>query len=324
MQLNIKKYLAVFLVAAVLFGAAGVFAQDYRCGRKSCRVGSISVSTSPNSPTGEQDASYSLQTLKVFRVQAYNEPVRIREVKLTFNGGPEAEGTIDSVGIYNNAGTLKSSVARLYSSAWDNTPAVQQFTLDAVIQAGEYADFYIKGVTGNITGPDPARIQIRLAGDNGASVSGTGLYSKQAIISSTSLGLPLLTVRLEDNDESPGISNSRSAAAVEVRYDWRGILYAGSEDRQWKGLSITANNYRVGITELTLIVDNRVIASKVADSDSGSRTMTLSSSDLIGSGFTFDERTSSKIWIVVRANGVTGFRGNISVPGYSLPFSIFR
>lgn len=319
-----KRLFAGFLFLGLLFvGVNGVFAQ---CWYDRCYdTGSIAVSASPNSPIGEYDSSAGLQTLGAFRIKAVGEPFRERKVNITVNGGEDAEGTIESLAIYNNAGTrISNEVSRLNSSGWDETPLVQTFTLDVTVPVNSYDDFYVKGVTSGITGPDPARIYVRLVKVDGKSVSGTGIWSKEDIFSSTTLALPLVSIRQPNREEDPEISSPRSSAAVEVRYDWRGILYAGSKDRQFRNLTVTANNYWVGITEVSLIVDNKVIASKVADPNSGSRTMTLSSSDMIGSNFTFDRWTASKVWIVVRANGVTGFRGNISVPGYSLPFYIFR
>jgi hypothetical protein len=325
--MQLKKLFASCLVLLTLFATAPVFAQiDYNCRFGNCQpIETIAVSASPNTPTGTHLVSGSLQDLGTFRIRANNGAVRGARVNVTINGGRDAEGTIESVALYNNAGNrISNEVARLNSLAWDDTPEIQYFTMDITIPNNSYADIYVKGITDGITGPNPARIYVQLARVNGFSITGTGLRSDRQITSNSTLALPTVSFR-QQNDGSnnpPTTSNPQSNAAVDLRYDFNGIFYAGGADRTLNSMTVTADNPFIRITELVIIVDNHVVGSKYASPSGGSRSMTLSSSDLNNSNFSFDRGTRSNLWVVVHANGVSTFHGTILVPGYSLPFSI--
>jgi hypothetical protein len=328
--MQIKKLFVGCLALALFAATAPVFAQyyqyDYGCRFGNCQpIETIAVSASPNTPAGGYVVSGSLQNLGVFRIRANNGAVRVTKISAAINGGPDAEGTIESVAVYNNAGNrISNEVSRLNSPSWDNNPSIQNFTMDITIPANSYADLYIKGITDGITGPNPAYLYVQLATVNGTSITAIGQRSGSQITSSSRLALPQISILLYRSQPPSVTVNSAVRASAILRYYRDYTFSSRSEDQTLKGLTITADNINTRIMVVSFIIDNQLVLSKVADPYIGADTITLSSSErkIIAKG-------DRSLRIVIYASGVSSFRGNISTTGsssgssYSIPFSVF-
>jgi len=177
-------------------------------------AGRLTVSVSTASPSGSSAAyvkSSSLQTLGVFNLKAAGEDVLLSKIYLTVGETATVTptGTVSSIGIYNEAGSLVSTQTSydLDNAEWGTTPTVLDFDIGETLTANTTQAFYVKAITSGITLPATANIAVKLsinhsaAGNNGYSVVGTGLtssgqegQSSDNVKSNTALTLPTVTV----------------------------------------------------------------------------------------------------------------------------------
>jgi len=157
-------------------------------------AGTLAFSVSQSSPAGSSAIvvrSITPQVLGVYDIRAVGEDVMVNVVNLTFSTGIGTQGaitgTINNVGLYDEAGALLSNQVTLTA---DQTIAPDQwqsggvgilrnaFAMNWLIPANTTKKLYIKGTTNTITAPNPAAVLVQL--DNVTTVNAvvaTGMSS---------------------------------------------------------------------------------------------------------------------------------------------------
>ncbi len=305
MQLIKKLIACVLLLSVGLFTGGGLaFAQQPQYYWQN---ESISVATSPKTPTGEYSNSGTLRDLGVFQLRANNGSVRLREMTIGINGSG-VKGRIDSIALYNNAGHQISDKTVSVSSQ-DNVAAVQKFNLDVTIPANSVADIYVKGIVSGITSPSLARIYVSLSAANGPSIVATSQRGYQ-VYSYSNLSLPSVGVRTYQENPS-NLSKTRASASVwiGIPYENDYTLYNGGEKLTLNSLELNANNPNAKILGISFVVDGRTF-SKLVSPYSAYDSMTLSLSEL-KEAITINKGDSKTLKVLVYATGISTFQGKL-------------
>ena len=183
--------------------------------RVTIAAGTLAISVSTASPAGSAAIvvrSITPQVLGVYDVRAVGEDIMINTVNLNFNTGNNAgaiTGTINNVGLYDEAGALLSNQVTLTA---DQTTAVDQwqsggigvlrnaFAVNWLIPANTTKKLYIKGTTSTITAPNPAAVIVQLdavttaVAVNATGMSSSGIAGPNNININSNLALPALTI----------------------------------------------------------------------------------------------------------------------------------
>ncbi|MFC1789601.1 hypothetical protein ACFLYY_01335 [Patescibacteria group bacterium] len=175
----------------------------------------IAVSTaSPQGGTATLVKSVVAQTLGVYDIRAIGENVLINTITLAFNGA--GTGTVNSVGLYDENGALISGLNDLAASSttW-GAAAYYVYSVNWTIMADTTKKLYIKGITNNVTGPDPASFAVQLnVGAGATTIVGTGMTSAGTegannVTSAATLALPAVSI-----SQGPTFTGAASQSAT--------------------------------------------------------------------------------------------------------------
>ncbi|MFA6336946.1 MAG: peptidoglycan-binding domain-containing protein [Candidatus Paceibacterota bacterium] len=290
-------------------------------------AGTLSVSVSASTPQGTAAQfvkSTSAQTLGVFDIRAVGEDVLVSSLGFKITGPSGANGSITSVGLYNEGGALISSNLATFAAAdWDDSPATTNyFNLSATIPANTTMPFYVKGITNGINSPDPASIVVSLEKNltGNKSIIGTGMNSSaQAgsynVTSASTLTLPAVSINqgptatyAGDALETP-LDQSIMSPASQVTVGTLKVT-AQREDQSLRSLVLTGVP-STGTMDTLLngvaLYDGTTQVTNFVAPATGADTVTFSGTDILSPAVTFVKGTAKTLRIVANtASSITG------------------
>jgi hypothetical protein len=286
---------------------------------------SVSVSSSTPQGTGAQLVrSTTPQTLGAFDIRANGEDVLLTDMGINFNV-VTAAGALNSVGLYNAAGSLISTGTVDISDV--TSISNQSFALSTTIPANTTQTIYVKGVTSGITtGGTIATKLARTLDSNTKSVKGTGMVSTAQtgtyVTSNFQLALPAITISLGPTATISGdplatpVNQAILSPASQVTVGTVKVT-AQKEDQTLRNLVLTAVTTGENLDALVSSValyDGTTQVTNFVSPASGATAVTFSGSDILTPAVTFVKGTPKTLRAVANTLG--------SLNGKTLRFTI--